>query len=67
VAFDATGGRLGYGGGFYDRLLPLLTPGTPRLVGAYDLQIVPRVPASAHDLRVDTILTESRTLVATPG
>jgi 5,10-methenyltetrahydrofolate synthetase len=60
VAFDADGRRLGYGGGYYDRLLPLLAPGTPRVAGAFDIQIVERVPAAPHDVRVDAIVTESR-------
>ena len=64
VAVDAAGGRLGYGGGFYDRLLPLLPPRAARVAGAYDLQIVARVPAAPHDLPVHAIVTETRTLVA---
>jgi 5-formyltetrahydrofolate cyclo-ligase len=63
VAFDASGRRLGYGGGYYDRLLALLPPGTPRIAGAYDLQVVARVPAAPHDLVVDTIATPTRMLV----
>jgi 5-formyltetrahydrofolate cyclo-ligase len=62
VAFDAAGRRLGYGGGYYDRLLPLLAPGAARVVGAFDLQIVERVPAAPHDLTVGAIVTETRTL-----
>ena len=62
VAFDASGRRLGYGGGYYDRLLALLTPGTPRIAGAYDLQVVPHVPAAPHDLLVDVIATPTRML-----
>jgi 5-formyltetrahydrofolate cyclo-ligase len=64
VAFDAAGGRLGYGGGFYDRLLPLFARAVPRIAGAFALQLVARVPAAAHDLRVDTIVTERQTIVA---
>jgi 5-formyltetrahydrofolate cyclo-ligase len=60
VAFDAAGRRLGYGGGFYDRLLPLLGVVVPRIAGAYDLQLVDRVPAAAHDLAVDVIVTPTR-------
>ncbi len=62
VAFDIEGRRLGYGGGYYDRLLPLLPRAAPRVVGAFDIQIVERVPAAPHDLGVDTIVTESRTI-----
>lgn len=62
VAFDAAGRRLGYGGGYYDRLLPLLPATAPRVAGAFDAQIVEAVPAAAHDIGVDCVVTESRTL-----
>jgi len=59
LAFDRSGRRLGYGGGYYDRLLPLIPASAARVAGAYDLQIVPRVPAAPHDLLVDCIVTPS--------
>jgi 5-formyltetrahydrofolate cyclo-ligase len=62
VAFDAHGRRLGYGGGYYDRLLPLLPATASRVAGAFDAQIVEAVPAAAHDLGVDCVVTESRIL-----
>jgi 5-formyltetrahydrofolate cyclo-ligase len=62
VAFDAEGGRLGYGGGFYDRLLPLLRPDVPRIAAGFDEQIVDRVPCSPYDVRIDAIVTPTRTL-----
>jgi 5-formyltetrahydrofolate cyclo-ligase len=64
VAFDAHGCRLGYGGGFYDRLLPLLPAGIARVAGAFDVQLVDRVPAAMHDVTVDVVVTPTRTLVA---
>lgn len=64
VAFDREGRRLGYGGGYYDRLLPLLSPAAPRVAGAFEVQLVPRVPAAPHDVAVDAIVTESRMLAA---
>ncbi len=60
VAFDVAGARLGYGGGFYDRLLPLLRPGIPRIAGAYEIQVADGVPVAPHDLRVDVVVTEAR-------
>lgn len=63
VAFDACGRRLGYGGGFYDRLLPLIDATAPRIAGAFDLQVVDVVPAGPHDRRVDAVVTPTRTLV----
>jgi 5-formyltetrahydrofolate cyclo-ligase len=62
VAFDMAGRRIGYGGGYYDRLLPLLDPRARRIAGALELQLVDQVPAAPHDLRVDAIVTERRTL-----
>jgi len=62
VAFDTAGRRLGYGGGYYDRLLPLVSATAPRVAGAFDLQLVDAVPAAAHDISVDCVVTETRTL-----
>jgi len=66
VAFDAAGRRLGYGGGFYDRLLPRLRPGTPVVAVAFATQVIDAVPATARDVPVDVIVTESCTIVAAP-
>lgn len=60
VAFDIAGRRLGYGGGYYDRLLPLLPADATRIAGAYEIQIVAAVPFGPHDLTVDAIVTETR-------
>jgi 5-formyltetrahydrofolate cyclo-ligase len=62
VAFDAAGRRLGYGGGYYDRLIPALRSDSARIAGAFELQMVDRVPAAPHDAPVQGIVTESRTL-----
>jgi len=61
VAFDRAGRRLGYGGGYYDRLLLQLRSGVPRIAGAYQIQMVDRVPAARHDMPVHAIVTESST------
>jgi 5-formyltetrahydrofolate cyclo-ligase len=58
VAFDRAGGRLGYGGGFYDGLLPRLRPGTPVIGVAFATQLVDHVPRDDRDLPVDMIVTE---------
>jgi 5-formyltetrahydrofolate cyclo-ligase len=62
VAFDAAGRRLGYGGGYYDRLLPSLRPHAVRLAGAFELQLVDSVPAALHDVAVQALVLESRSL-----
>ena len=62
VAFDAAGRRMGYGGGYYDRLLPTLDPHAPRVAGAFEMQVVAAIPTAPHDLRVDAVVTEHRRL-----
>jgi 5-formyltetrahydrofolate cyclo-ligase len=66
VAFDTSGYRIGYGGGYYDRLLPLLRADARRVSGVFELQLVEQVPAAPHDLTVDAIVTERRTLELRP-
>ena len=59
VAFDRRGGRLGYGGGFYDRLISDVLPGgVPLVSGAFEVQVVDEVPAGPHDAPVDVVVTE---------
>lgn len=62
-AFDETGGRMGYGGGFYDRFMEKY-PDMVRVALAYDAQIVPEVPREVHDKQVNVIVTETRTIQA---
>jgi len=59
AAFAEDGGRLGLGGGYYDRFLPR-TAGALRLVLAYDFQVIPEIPMAPYDAYVDRILTERR-------
>ena len=65
VAFDPLGGRLGYGGGYYDRLLNSLSPAQAHVsIGlAYELQIVEEIPQGFFDARVAVLATELRLLV----
>jgi 5-formyltetrahydrofolate cyclo-ligase len=58
LAFDASGGRLGYGGGFYDRTLAQL-PGRLRLGCAFSAQRVDVVPMGPYDIRLDAVATET--------
>lgn len=64
AAFDEQGNRIGYGGGFYDRLLPAYAGPTVAL--AFELQIVPSVPVDPHDVPVKRIVTEKRIIEANP-
>ena len=62
AVFDEKGNRIGYGAGFYDKLLPLYKGRTVAL--AFELQIVPAVPTAAHDIPVQKIITEKRIIDA---
>lgn len=58
VGFDRHGHRLGYGQGFYDRLLGH-APRRPVLAGlAYEEQVVERLPRDPHDVCIDLLVTE---------
>ncbi|MFC8689144.1 5-formyltetrahydrofolate cyclo-ligase [Brevibacillus porteri] len=58
VAFDSQGGRMGYGGGYYDRFLATLKK-LPFLVGVgYSIQVVEHVPLEPHDVLLDAVVTE---------
>ncbi|HSK47656.1 MAG TPA: 5-formyltetrahydrofolate cyclo-ligase [Coriobacteriia bacterium] len=62
VAFDEAGYRLGYGGGYYDRLLPRLRDDCVRIGLAYDEQVVASLPAEDHDERVNAVVTPTRVI-----
>jgi 5-formyltetrahydrofolate cyclo-ligase len=62
VAFTREGVRLGYGGGFYDKLLAQM-PHRPALVaGAYALQVVQEIPQENTDRNVGWLVTEVETI-----
>lgn len=62
VAFTRDGGRLGYGGGFYDKLLARM-PHRPTLVAAaFGLQVVADIPLEDTDRTVDWLVTENETI-----
>jgi 5-formyltetrahydrofolate cyclo-ligase len=51
--------RLGYGVGYYDRLLGRLRADTPKIGLAFAAQRVEDMPAEAHDIRLDAVITEA--------
>jgi 5-formyltetrahydrofolate cyclo-ligase len=57
LAFDSTGNRLGYGGGYYDRTLATF-PTAPRIGCAFAAQEFSAVPTEPHDLKLHAIATE---------
>jgi 5-formyltetrahydrofolate cyclo-ligase len=55
LAFDKSGNRMGYGGGYYDRLFEK-EPNHPRIAIAYGFQIFDQIPTEPHDKRMDRII-----------
>lgn len=60
VAFDRAGGRIGRGGGFYDRLLPQYN--AIRAGICFDFQCLEKIPSEPHDGLMDVLITESKIL-----
>ncbi|MEX2550421.1 MAG: 5-formyltetrahydrofolate cyclo-ligase [Nitriliruptoraceae bacterium] len=58
TAFDPRGGRLGSGGGHYDRLLPRLPTHAVRVGIGFSCQLVPHVPREDHDALMHLVVTE---------
>ena len=58
--FDIHGGRLGYGGGYYDRFLVNDAPQAKRIGLAFEMQVVEDVPVQPHDQPLDILITEKR-------
>ncbi|MFO7960757.1 MAG: 5-formyltetrahydrofolate cyclo-ligase [Nitriliruptoraceae bacterium] len=58
LAFDPRGGRLGAGGGHYDRLLHRFPGRTVRVGVAFACQLVPQIPLEPHDEPVHLVVTE---------
>ena len=68
TGFDIKGNRLGYGGGYYDRLLSYeskqlaLIEHIPTIALAFEEQIGEGIPAEPHDIKVDIIITDTRVI-----
>jgi 5,10-methenyltetrahydrofolate synthetase len=58
VAFTARCERLGYGGGYYDRLIREFAGRPALVVAAFSLQIVSELPVTQSDQKVDVVVTE---------
>lgn len=58
IAFDEEGNRIGYGKGYYDRLLSRLD--AVKIALAYDFQIMNQIPNEKHDVKMDVIVTDKR-------
>jgi 5-formyltetrahydrofolate cyclo-ligase len=64
LAFDWFGGRVGYGGGYYDRFaanygwIKQNQEGVIKIAPAFSEQMVEQIPMDAHDIEVDLVVTE---------
>jgi 5-formyltetrahydrofolate cyclo-ligase len=59
LCFDARGFRIGYGGGYYDRLLPSL-PRARRIGVCYDHELLGELPVTRGDESVHAVVTDAR-------
>jgi len=62
VAFGLDGARLGYGGGFYDKLLARMSHQPTLVAAAYALQLVEDIPQENTDRKVEWLITEQETI-----
>lgn len=58
--FDPHGGRLGYGGGYYDRFFANAAPNALRIALAFELQVVDWVGVMDHDEKMHYLVTEEK-------
>lgn len=65
VAFTRGGARLGYGGGFYDKLLANRAQQPMLVAAAFAMQLVGQLPQEATDVRVERVVTEQETIICT--
>jgi len=59
LAFTRDGKRLGYGGGWYDRLMADAYKRAMKIGVAHAFQVVEDLPSEPHDIRVDSVIDDS--------
>lgn len=64
VAFDRSGNRLGYGRGYYDKLIAAANPALARVAAGFSGQIVDKVPVGSHDQKIHSIITENEIILS---
>lgn len=67
LAIDPRGHRIGYGAGYYDRVLPHFAPPAVTVAVAFDFQLVAETPNSALDVPVGWIATDARAFASEPA
>lgn len=65
IAFDTQGYRIGFGGGYFDRLLKKMH--CPTIGLAYEFQIIDKVPTHHYDVPVHYLITEKRIIRCQPS
>lgn len=60
LAFDEKGGRIGFGEGFYNRLIPRLPETTRKVALAYEEQIADQIEMESRKYNIDIIITDKR-------
>lgn len=58
AVFDRSGGRIGYGGGFYDRFFTKISDNTVKIGLSFDFQLKKNIPQEEHDVPLDIIITD---------
>ena len=61
IAFDKSGNRLGFGSGYYDKFLTLHAS-IYKIALAFDFQLINTIDIQEHDVPMDLIITENRTI-----
>jgi 5-formyltetrahydrofolate cyclo-ligase len=61
IAFDRSGGRIGWGRGYYDATLAAADPSALRIGVAFDCQLMEQVPSDPHDAALHYVVTEAAT------
>jgi 5-formyltetrahydrofolate cyclo-ligase len=68
LAVSELGYRLGYGSGFYDRVLPKFRPPARAVAVAYDFQLLAELPSTDDDIACDVVVTDARVVrIGEPG
>lgn len=62
VVFDNNLNRIGYGKGYYDRILSAVRPDVKKVAIAHDFQVLDSIPKEEHDIKMDMIITEKRVI-----
>ncbi|MDD3520185.1 MAG: 5-formyltetrahydrofolate cyclo-ligase [Actinomycetota bacterium] len=63
VCFDRNFNRLGYGGGFYDKIIPKLNKNVLKISLCFEIQLIENVPVCAYDMKIDMIITEKNIFI----